>query len=413
MNSSPSSGVETTAAAPGSRGFWAVAASITVIVLGANTALPLLTVYQTEWRFSTALLTVVYGLYTVGVLAAVFLLGPASDLVGRKRILIPALLLMAVGLVMGLAAPDIWFLMGSRLVQGLAVGMGVTTAVAALGELQADPGDHERIALTATVATVLGLAGGPLVAGSLAEYAPDPARTPYLIALALTGLVIAGVCSAPETVANRRPFRFRPVTVAVPPGVRGAFWLATLVEFTAYAVAGTFAGLGSSFARELLRIQSHFAAGLVVALLFLCSAGAQIALKSATLKAAMTGGLIVLLFGLAIFAFAVVERSGLAFFAGAAILGLGHGAAYLGSQELTDRIAPPDRRAQVFSAFQLGLYVGATAPALGVGFAAARLGLTLATLSFAGGVAFFAMLALAWLRLGRSVEAGIGNEAGA
>ncbi len=51
MNSSPSSGVETTAAAPGSRGFWAVAASITVIVLGANTALPLLTVYQTEWRF--------------------------------------------------------------------------------------------------------------------------------------------------------------------------------------------------------------------------------------------------------------------------------------------------------------------------------------------------------------------------
>jgi hypothetical protein len=194
--------------------------------------------------------------------------------------------------------------------------------------------------------------------------------------------------------------------VAVPPDALSAFWLATFVELTAYAVAGTFAGLGSSFARDLLHIQSHFAAGLVVALLFLCSATAQIALRSASLKTAMTGGLLVLVIGLAVFAFAVVERSGLAFFASAAILGLGHGAAYLGSQALTDRIAPPDRRAQIISAFQLGLYVGATAPARVVGVAAARLGLTLATLSFAAVVAVFAVLALAWLRVSLTAEAG-------
>jgi hypothetical protein len=60
-------------------GFRAVAASISIIVLGANTPLPLLTVYQAQFRFSAALLTVIYGLCTGGVILAVFVLGPASD----------------------------------------------------------------------------------------------------------------------------------------------------------------------------------------------------------------------------------------------------------------------------------------------------------------------------------------------
>jgi hypothetical protein len=46
----------------GEGAFWSVAAAITAIVLGANTPLPLLTVYQSQWGFSTALLSIVYGL---------------------------------------------------------------------------------------------------------------------------------------------------------------------------------------------------------------------------------------------------------------------------------------------------------------------------------------------------------------
>jgi hypothetical protein len=61
------------------------------------------------------------------------------------------------------------------------------------------------------------------------------------------------------------------------------------------------------------------------------------------------------------------------------VLGGGHGLASLGAQELTDRITPPENRAQIFSAFQLGLYIDATAPAVAVGFIAGRVGLTAAT----------------------------------
>ncbi len=69
-------------------GFWAVAATISVLALGANTPLPLFTIYQAQWQFSTGMLTVVYGVYTVGVVAAVLVLGPLSDTLGRKRVLL-------------------------------------------------------------------------------------------------------------------------------------------------------------------------------------------------------------------------------------------------------------------------------------------------------------------------------------
>jgi MFS family permease len=314
---------------------------------------------------------------------------------------------MASGLLVGLLASNVWMLMMSRILQGLAVGAGTTTAVAALGELHPDPRDHGRIALTATIATVLGLAGGPLIAGSLAQYAPAPTTTPYLFALALVLANGLAVLAVPETVATRRAFRVQPLTLAVPASASRLFLLATFVEMTAYAVAGTFAGLGSSFAHDLLHIENHFLAGLVVALLFGSSALSQLLLRSAGLKAAMTLGLITIAAGLMLFAGVVLTRSPLLLFLSACVLGAGHGAAYLGSQELTDRIAPPERRAQVFSAFQLGLYLGATGPALIVGFVASRTGLPIAALAFVVAITVLTLVALAWVRSEPDRELGL------
>jgi hypothetical protein len=120
----------------------------------------------------------------------------------------------------------------------------------------------------------------------------------------------------------------------------------------------------------------------------------------------MTFGLAVILIGLGLLAFGVWRAAAAPFFASAAVLGAGHGLAYLGSQELIDRIAPKDRRAEVFSGFQLGLYVGATVPAIGVGFAARAIGLSTATLLFLALVAALAIVGLSWItRVGPFDEA--------
>lgn len=387
--------------------FWSVAAAISSIVLGANTPLPLLTVYQAEWGFSTGVLSIVYGLYTVGVVATVFLVGPLSDVVGRRRVLIPALLIMIAGLLTCLFAQNVWILMLGRVLQGVGVGAGTTTAVAALGDLRPDPADHGRVALTATVATVIGLAGGPLVAGALAQFSPLPTVTPYVAALSCVLLSLSAVARAPETVESAPHFALKPARIHIPAAIAAPFYLATYVEMTAYAVAGTFAGLGSSFARDLLGIQGHFAAGLVVALLFVASAAGQLAVRRWPLRRAMLAGLVGIVVGLVCFMVALIWRSGTAFFLSAVLLGMGHGLAYLGSQELIDRIAPRESRAEVFSGFQLGLYIGATLPAVVVGFAARSMGLDVATLAFAAVVAVLAALGWIWIRLNESELEGV------
>ena len=52
----------------------------------------------------------------------------------------------------------------------------------------------------------------------------------------------------------------------------------------------------------------------------------------------------------------------------------------------------------MFSAFQLGLYVGATVPAVVVGFVARRFGLDKAALGFVATILALTLAALAWVR---------------
>ena len=349
-------------------------------------------------------MTIIYGIYTAGVFAAVFLLGPLSDTLGRKAVLVPAMAVMATGLLSGLFANGVAVLLAARLLQGLAIGAGVTTAIAALGDLTPKGKSHDFVALVTTSATVFGLAGGPLVAGMLAQFGPWPDVLPYVVSLALIVPAFAGVALAPETVRSRGPVRFRPKLIAIPRTIRPAFLLACYVEMTAYAVAGTMAGLGGSFARDLLHEHSHATAGLIVALLFLMSAAAQIAFSRWTLARSMLAGLAILFGGL-VMAAAALEISSLPlFFAATACLGAGHGLAYVGSQELTDRIAPPDRRAEVFSGFQLALYIGATVPAIAVGFGANAIGFANATYAFLALIAALSLAGIFWVRYAAAVD---------
>jgi MFS family permease len=381
--------------------FWFVAAAISIVVLGANTPIPLFTVYQSAWHFSTGMLTVIYAVYTVGVVAAVFLIGPLSDAIGRKRVLLPAIALMAAGLATCMLAPNVAVLIAGRVLQGVAVGAGTTTAIAALGDLHPTGKAHAEVALVAAVATVVGLAGGPLVAGLLAQYGPWPTVLPYAVSLVLAAGAFLGVLTAPETVAVSGPLHFQPKRIAIPADILHPFLMATYVEMTAYAVAGTFAGLGASFTRDLLHLRSHAAAGLLVALLFLASTAAQLALRTLSLKRSMLWGLATLVVGLVLLTAALRTASPALFFAATVVLGFGHGLSYVGSQELTDRIAPPARRAEVFSGFQLGLYFGATAPSLLVGFGAAAIGFYGATFTFVCAVLGLALAGIVWISLSR------------
>src|ERR1700689_714546 len=179
-------------AVPRQVAFWLLALVLAVTMLGTTLPTPLYVIYQGRWHFSAAMVTVTFAVYAAAVIATLLLAGRPSDLAGRRPVLAVALGASALSTVVFILAPGLGALIAARIVSGLSAGLMTGTATATLTELI--PADaHRRASLVATVANMAGLGLGPLVAGVLAQYAPDPTRLVfegYLAVLAVAALVL-------------------------------------------------------------------------------------------------------------------------------------------------------------------------------------------------------------------------------
>src|SRR6185436_7126501 len=109
-----------------------VASVIGLALFASGTPSPLYTTYRELWGFSPLVLTLVYATYAFGVLASLLLAGRISDEVGRRPVLIVSLsTLMAATILFALADSVAW-LFAARAVQGLATGLALGAAGAAL-----------------------------------------------------------------------------------------------------------------------------------------------------------------------------------------------------------------------------------------------------------------------------------------
>ncbi len=145
----------------------------------------------------------------------------------------------------------------AALLNGIAIGIVVSTATAYLTELHAvgrPQATARRAQLTASAIPVGGLGIGALVAGVLAQWVAYPLTVPYLVFLAALLLGTIGVALSPETREGPKPRpRYRPQRVSVPHDERGAFVAAALSAFMAFATLGLFTGLA-------LAVPGHHAA---------------------------------------------------------------------------------------------------------------------------------------------------------
>ena len=174
--------------------FLLVGAAWFAMMAGSNLATPLYAVYEREFGFSSAVLTVVFATYALVLAPSLLVFGQLSDRIGRRRVMAAGFLTATLGLVAFAAASALGWLFAARAIQGLAVGMISGAAAAALVELDPVPAE-DRAALVASLAQAGGSASGPLVAGMLAEWAPAPLVLPFAL-FAVLGLAATAIALA-------------------------------------------------------------------------------------------------------------------------------------------------------------------------------------------------------------------------
>jgi MFS family permease len=332
---------------------------------------------------------VIFAVYAAGVAVSLLLAGHLSDWAGRRRMLAAAIAVNLVSGVLFLTWLSVPGLLVARFVSGISIGLLTATATAHLTELhragRVGPGRAGGSAdVVATAANLGGIGLGPLLAGLLAQYAPDPLHLPYWVAegLLVVGLLMLAV--VPETVARPEPRpAYRPQRVSVPAAARPAFFAAGAAGGVVFAVFGLFNSLAPSFLAGPLHQHSHALAGVAAFIVFGAAAVSQIALARAAQGRLVRLGIALLVAGIIAVTVAVWVTSLPLLLIGGVLAGAGGGATFKGAVSTVIAIAPPQARGESLAGFFLAAYLGLAAPVVGLGVATQYLSAGVALLIFA------------------------------
>ncbi|WP_044507085.1 MFS transporter [Gordonia sp. KTR9] len=387
------SSVPASSSAPFGASFAAAVYAFTVIMLGTTLPTPLYAIYGEELGFGVTTTTVIFAVYAAGVIAALIGFGRWSDVIGRRKMLIAGAILSAVSAVVFLTAGPVWQLLLGRVLSGLSAGIYAGAATTAVIEL-APASWRGRAPAVATAANIGGLGLGPLIAGLLAEYAPAPLHTPFVLDLVLLVLVFVGIWRLPETVDVVPGVRLSVQRLSVPADIRGVFVRASIAAFAGFAVMGTFTSVMPSFVTNILGIDDHAFTGFLVFVLFASSALTQIVIGRMPTEPALIAGCALLILGTGLSILGLVAASTPALLGGAVICGVGQGMSF--SKGLASVVAatPAGRKAEVTSTYFVVAYVAISIPIVGQGITAQYWGLRPAGIAFNIGVAVLALVAL-------------------
>lgn len=379
-----------------------LAYAFAAIMLGTTMPTPMYALYAEQMDFGVLTTTVIYAMYAGGVLFALLVFGRWSDAIGRRPILLAGVVAAVLSAAVFLTADSVAVLSIGRVLSGLSAGLFTGTATAAVIEA-APPNWRARAAAVATIANIGGLGAGPVVAGLLVQYAPEPLRLSFALHIVLALLAGAAVLIAPET--SERSGRIGIQRLSVPAEVRTVFVIAAIAGFAGFAVTGLFMAVAPSFVADVAGIDNSAVAGLVASSIFIASAVTQVAVGGMEPQRAVAVGCAILIAGMVILAVALGMSSFLGLIRAGLVSGVGHGIAFSRGLAAIAENTPADRRAEVNSTYFVIGYVAISVPVVGEGLAAQTWGLRTAGVTFAVVVAVLSVTCLVAILVREAREA--------
>jgi MFS family permease len=355
--------------------FWLLATLLAFLLFAASSPSPLYVVYEAKWHFSSITLTAIFAVYALALLVALLTTGRLSDHLGRRPVLMLALVVQIAGMVAFIAAQGVGMLYVARVLQGLGTGIATGAIVAWLLDLP--PPDNPRLgSLVGSVAPIAGLAAGALGSGLLVQYGPDPLHLVFWLLTAVYVLALAAMLVIPDLV-ERTPGWLQSMRpqIGVPPAARSLFTASAPSLIATWTLGGLYLSLGPSLAISLLKTDSHIAGGMVIVALAGAGAVASTLVRAADPRVIVIRGSLVLIVGVGITLLAVAIGSTAGLYAGSVIAGLGFGPAFSGVFRSLAPLAPPDKRSALLASIYVVSYLAFGVPAIIAGVAVTLYGL--------------------------------------
>lgn len=354
---------------------------------------PLYHLYQQDWGFSSALLTLIFAVYALSLLATLLVFGSLSDYLGRRLVIFLGLLLEIVSMVVFITATDVSGLILARVLQGVATGI----ATSALGAAMLDS-DAQQGPLLNSITPMFGMALGALGTSALVAYAPLPMALAYgLLLAAFVGQALYLLRVAETVTPQPGVFKTLRPRLAVPSQARSTLLLVLPADIAAWALGGFFLSLAPSLLAAATGSTSVFNGGFAVAALTISGALSIHSLRLRAPRLALLVGCSFLAIGVSVILAAVNLGWLWLFFAGAVVAGIGFGASFLGALRLLLPLAHAHERGALMAAFLALSYLAFCVPALIAGASIKTMGLVTTTNVYGGVVVLLAVSALAGL----------------
>ncbi|HEY5320470.1 MAG TPA: MFS transporter [Galbitalea sp.] len=375
--------VTTLGARPRARGtlspmvtFVGIALAFVGLTFAAGAPSPLFVLLQNEWQFPSWVLTVAFAIYAVTLLLTLLVAGALSDHIGRRPVLIGALVVELASMLVFIFAPNIGWIIAARAIQGIATGAATSAFTASIVEYA--PDRHKKLgALLASTAPVGGLALGALATGFAVQFSSIPSLIIFGFLAVVFALGTLVLIASPESVSRRAgAIRSLIPRLSIPRIARGAFVSSIPVMVATWMLGGLFLGLAPSIVQGIFHIESGLLNGVLVAVLPAAGAAATLAFGRVTATRTTSIGGVLVVVGVGILLAGITAHVFPLLFVGGIVGGAGFGAGFSGTLRTLGPLADPHQRAELFAGIYLVSYLAYGIPALVAGELIGIIGLT-------------------------------------